>query len=220
MIPAARESFAAAIRRQRLPYDARVEYLQSDRNQYINTGIGVLNHVISTEIDFAATEVANDRWVFGNYNSQLGNNGNYLIGAYSGWNVYVYGTQYKPSLAQDTARHTVKINVGTKTMFDSMTLHTGNLKRVTSATSDSSIWLFASHKQYRTAHSLASRIYSCVIHFDGMLVRDLVPVRFTNEQGQSKGAMYDRVSGQLFANAGTGSFVIGPDLAGGGGMNG
>lgn len=40
---------------------------------------------------------------------------------------------------------------------------------------------------------------------------DMIPVRFTNENGISEGAMYDRVSGQLFRNAGTGAFVIGPD---------
>ena len=40
---------------------------------------------------------------------------------------------------------------------------------------------------------------------------DIVPVRFTNELNQSEGAMYDRVSGQLFRNAGTGAFTIGPD---------
>ena len=43
------------------------------------------------------------------------------------------------------------------------------------------------------------------------MVFDAIPVRFTNESSQSEGAMYDRVSGQLFRNAGTGSFVIGPD---------
>ena len=40
---------------------------------------------------------------------------------------------------------------------------------------------------------------------------DLIPVRFTNEHGVSEGAMYDRVSGQLFRNQGTGAFFIGPD---------
>ena len=41
---------------------------------------------------------------------------------------------------------------------------------------------------------------------------DLVPVRFTNEQGQSEGAMYDKVSKQLFRNQGTGSFQYGNDI--------
>ena len=42
-------------------------------------------------------------------------------------------------------------------------------------------------------------------------VRDFIPVRFTNENGVSEGAMYDKVSDQLYRNAGTGAFVIGPD---------
>ena len=37
---------------------------------------------------------------------------------------------------------------------------------------------------------------------------DIIPVRIGNV-----GYMYDRVSGQLFGNAGTGSFVLGPDVA-------
>lgn len=40
---------------------------------------------------------------------------------------------------------------------------------------------------------------------------DLIPVRFTNENGETEGAMYDKVSKELFSNQGTGSFLIGPD---------
>lgn len=50
-----------------------------------------------------------------------------------------------------------------------------------------------------------------MIFINAILVRDMIPVRFTNEHGQSEGAMYDRVSGQLFRNVGTGTFTIGPD---------
>ena len=45
-----------------------------------------------------------------------------------------------------------------------------------------------------------------------ILVGDFIPVRFTNEQEVSEGAMYDKVSKQLFRNQGTGTFVIGPDI--------
>ena len=41
----------------------------------------------------------------------------------------------------------------------------------------------------------------------GILVRDFIPVRVG-----TVGYMYDRVSGQLFGNAGTGDFVLGPDV--------
>lgn len=41
---------------------------------------------------------------------------------------------------------------------------------------------------------------------DDVLMLDLIPVRKGNV-----GYMYDKVSGQLFGNAGTGQFILGPD---------
>ena len=52
------------------------------------------------------------------------------------------------------------------------------------------------------------RIYSAQITDNTILARDLIPVRV----GQV-GYMYDRVSKKLFGNAGTGAFVLGPDVA-------
>lgn len=46
---------------------------------------------------------------------------------------------------------------------------------------------------------------------NGVVVCNLIAVRFTNENGVSEGAMYDKVTKQLFRNQGTGSFIIGPD---------
>ena len=61
-----------------------------------------------------------------------------------------------------------------------------------------------------------SRVANCnyasvKIEVDGILVRDLVPVRITNEQGRREGAMYDRVNGKIYRNVGNGTFEIGPD---------
>ena len=55
------------------------------------------------------------------------------------------------------------------------------------------------------------RYYNAKISVGDIVVIDAIPVRFTNENDVSEGAMYDRVSGQLFRNAGTGAFIIGPD---------
>ena len=51
------------------------------------------------------------------------------------------------------------------------------------------------------------RIYYYRIYNSGVLVRDFIPVR----NGQT-GFMYDRVTGALFPNEGSGSFTLGPDL--------
>jgi len=45
----------------------------------------------------------------------------------------------------------------------------------------------------------------CKIYENNLLVRDYIPVK-VNEIGY----MYDKVSGQLFGNTGTGTFIIGP----------
>ena len=62
---------------------------------------------------------------------------------------------------------------------------------------------FSKHPSLKTVH--------IKIYIGDNPVRDFIPVRFTNERGETEGAMYDRVSGQLYRNSGTGAFIIGPD---------
>lgn len=44
------------------------------------------------------------------------------------------------------------------------------------------------------------RIHSFKVIDNGIAIIDLIPVRFMNDQGQTEGAMFDRVSGKLFKN--------------------
>ena len=53
---------------------------------------------------------------------------------------------------------------------------------------------------------MKGRIYSFRVSEGGVLRFDGIPVR----KGTT-GYLYDRVSKQLFGNAGTGDFVLGPD---------
>ena len=59
-------------------------------------------------------------------------------------------------------------------------------------------------------NSSSVRIYH-LFGSSGNVKIDLIPVRFTNENGETEGAMYDKISNMLFRNQGTGMFVIGPD---------
>ena len=61
-------------------------------------------------------------------------------------------------------------------------------------------------------YGVSGKMYWCQIETAAGLVRDFIPVRFTNELGQTEGAMYDKVSGTLFRNQGTGTFRYGNDL--------
>lgn len=51
------------------------------------------------------------------------------------------------------------------------------------------------------------RFYYLKIWKSGVLVRDFIPMRVWNT-----GYLYDRVTKKLFANKGTGAFVLGPDI--------
>ena len=70
------------------------------------------------------------------------------------------------------------------------------------------------------------RIYRAKFTNNGTDVFDYIPVRFTNEQGVSEGAIFDRANPTvgmnpdgsprtdgIYRNRGTGAFVIGPDKA-------
>lgn len=76
------------------------------------------------------------------------------------------------------------------------------------------VWLFRSNDtQTWTSSERHQRtsVKTARIVSTGTVLFDAIPVRFTNENGVSEGAMYDRVSGKLFRNVGTGAFIIGPD---------
>jgi hypothetical protein len=58
-----------------------------------------------------------------------------------------------------------------------------------------------------THGATSGRIYHVSVEYGGRLIFDAIPVRV-----DTIGYLYDRVSGELFRNQGTGSFIIGPDL--------
>ena len=65
--------------------------------------------------------------------------------------------------------------------------------------------------QWNNGYMAKQRIKHIIMYDYDVVVHDLIPVRFTNEKDKPEGAMYDKVSGKLFRNQGTGKFIIGPD---------
>ena len=47
---------------------------------------------------------------------------------------------------------------------------------------------------------------------NGELLRDLIPYRIRNENGDIEGVMYDLITNEFLKNSGQNSFIIGPDL--------
>ncbi len=196
----------------RLPY-VDVEYIESTGTQWIDTGIFLTgNH--SVEIDFQLTNaVQTRRGLFGGYaTSRYGGlispSNSKLEFGYGSSNVY-------HQIDADTSRHLVR-QVKNKLYVDGVLVHTFSEASFTSSYSSP-----LGNFRFTNYNPAFARYYLCRIYDGGLIVRDYQPRLFTNELGATEGAMYDRVSGQLFRNAGTGSFIIGPVKArGASGQNG
>ena len=196
---------------KRLPYDAEVEYLESTGTQWIDTGeVWQLGDTV--RIETAQTRVR-DQAAFGvsariygfsnNTDSYSSNNRAFFWGN----SPYTGGSSTALPANYGTTRHVIAVNADTCNVDG--TVISGS---VTTTTSDSlhTIPLFCRVGNAATTtinKPYYGRIYWWKHYRSGTLVRDMIPVRVG-----SVGYMYDRVSGRLFGNAGTGAFTYGNDL--------
>ena len=210
---AARNSIGMKSGGAKIQYDDEVDYLESTGTQWIDTGV-IPNGVKST-IDFALTQVKSGQ-IAGCHNP---NNQRYYPLEVSGNplrfrrvdrfdNGSYVGTA-------DTNRHTsIYYYDGGKASFDGAESQSSNYA-ISSAIYNCILFGITRGGVFSTDNAIPMKIFGCKMEKDGVVLRDYIPVRFTNELGQSEGAMYDRVSGELdpFRNQGTGAFLWGHDAA-------
>lgn len=185
-----------------LPYDAEIEYLESDGSAYINTGIkGAGNLQIKARLVNFFTTTYYGKWPFGARNGSNnkmfgfyinGNNGNAVFAYNSGATEYGVYSDYPSSCDVEIGNGVIKIG------------NSSYNYTAASFTSDYNLILFGLQNGATTL-PFVSKIGPVYIS-NGTKTLDLIPVRV----GQI-GYMYDKVSGELFGNSGTGSFVLGND---------
>lgn len=198
-----------------LPYDAEIEYLAANNpyeqinledSAYIDTQV-LADGWTSFEIKWRMNDTNVQRRVCGNYGSIV-----YIIyttgGKYIGTSFSDNSNDAKTTsvLLGTNKIHIVKMDAASlETYVDGALKITRTIRPVNTPNSNFNLFA-ATSGQYQ----MYGRIYYCKLWrttngVDTML-RDFIPVRV----GQV-GYMYDRVSGQLFGNQGTGNFVLGPD---------
>ena len=199
---------------KRLPYDAEVEYLESTGTQWIDTGLicdqntdivfsGRTRTVTTSTAFFFGTRVAFRERAFSAclaYDATTT-----LIRTQVGFGSF-NGQNYLPRIPSDS--DFVISNSGT-TWSLTVGGQTTQVAATTSAfTTPTTALLFRmSNNGTPDDRSFSGAIYSVKLYQSGVLVRDFIPVR----KGDV-GYLYDRVSGRLFGNDGTGDFVLGPDV--------
>ena len=199
-----------------LPYDAEVEYLESTGTAYINTGITpTLSYSVEMEFKWVSpwSETDGSGTLFGTmvgwnantfmvvctanssktelYNcwgnkNTYNNNKNYINGLLDGWH---------------------SLSFRNKTTYIDGTAIAGTTNGTGNPTGN--VYVFcANYKNTATYGSGTTKQIRSFKMYDASsnLVMDLIPVR----KGTT-GYMYDKVSKQLFGNAGTDAFVLGRD---------
>ena len=177
------------------PYDAQVEYLESTGTQFITTKINPSGATSwRAEIVCLPRNISGHMSLIGCWYNTLGRESVGISNrVWSQTSISVIYSDYTTVVADETGQY---FN-GTK----------GNSNNIAGGI----LFLFNRYN-ITTQYPWKGIIASCTIAVNGIMVRDFIPVRFTNDLGATEGAMYDRVSGDLFRNIGTGSFGIGPDV--------
>ena len=180
-----------------------LEYIQSSGTQYIDTRfIPTSNTKIS--IDFQVLSVVADDTIIGTINP------NCVIG-YNTTEIYAgfkLGTGTSIAIATTvTSRHTAELSNGVfkvdaqQKSFDQVTGFPHTLTAL----------IFASHYSGISDGAYgkcAAKVYSAKIYESGVLVRDFIPCK--NASGVV--GMWDDVNSVFYQNAGSGTFIAGPEI--------
>ena len=177
-----------------LPYDAEVEYLESTKTQLIDTGYVLsASDRIVVQVYFQEDDIFGNMAILGILNPKL-----WITTGRCRFNDENFADINK--LRESGAWNSISIDK------DYCTCNGTAVPMSNGTFLNNSLSLFLFGVNGDTSVNTNGRISSCKIYHSGVLVRDYIPVR----KG-TVGYMFDRVSGELFGNAGTGAFIIGPD---------
>ena len=178
-----------------LPYDAEIEYLESSGIQWIDTqlGVGYDTKLLDIQLEFEhLTTAGGYKWVV-----FAGGNNKYVGIQRNRDTINIDGRAKITPVVLDKKR-TYRFNGGLESIDNE------EFPPLVDLSLNMNIILFSA---ISTIHLETCRIWYAKIIYDNVLMGDFIPVRV----GQV-GYMYDRVSGELFGNSGTGDFVLGPDI--------
>ena len=193
---------------RQLPYDAEIAYLKGTGTQYINSGIiggGRTTYEVHVNLSstscgiIGARQDSNTRtaWVLAENNlAQAGYANAYLN--LQGWyfdslitiKTYIGSLYYNCDIEKEGSHNS--------THFDLRTFTCNQPIYIMGINNNGSLL---------SPYVFKGNMYYCKIWDNDTLVRDFIPVRVG-----TTGFMYDKVSGQLFGNAGSGNFILGNDI--------
>lgn len=187
-----------------VPYTSAVEYLQTNGNQYFLSNYSTFSEAqCAFYIDFQQTTNTNQARFFcpmvaSTATCQLYVNGSGII-------AYCYnGSWLSTGVTAGTTRHKVKLDYKSKVI----NIDGQDVVTITGSSSRNFANVIGISAKYGANATFVGKIYAAKIWYNNNLIHDYIPVRVLNV-----GYMYDKVSGELIGNSGTGSWTIGQDVS-------
>ncbi len=196
-----------------------LEYIESRKNQYINTEIYASNKT-SIELKFKQLSQCSYAGIFGGRKSYK-SNGFAFCNSDTGSSTSKLFQFYQPQELIHTNNSYYNVDTLVSVANGILTLTDGtNTETYThsaaqeSFTTEYPIGLFAVNNSGSYLYGDATygynlRVYYCKLWEDGVLVRHLIPVK---KISNGEVCMFDKISQTFFTNIGTGSFVAGPEI--------
>lgn len=181
----------------------QVEYLESTGTQYIDTGQSAF---VGIKIDADIMFYSQFGYAFG-----VGGSGNGIAVSLRE-NTSFYSDKYIPS--KYTPFENIKIKVLFENGNQSISSYLIGNTSIEFVTWSGTIYLFALHVQWISGAGVYSPFYGRIYKFIISTARDIKIREFIPcyRKIDLVAGMYDRVNGVFYTNAGTGAFVVGPDV--------
>ena len=185
-----------------LPYDAAVAYIGGTGQQKIEIPVSVIGgDDFAVGIRLYCTSTTATGYLFGSKTSRAIFSERYSYDDSS--NTIMFASTIGGNATQGGSRmsvgewHDYELSTSGKTVDGIFT----SLPRT--ITSFQSLFLMGYFNNYAYPY----RLSSCYINHKGVRIYDMIAVRIG-----TAGYMYDTVSGELFGNVGSGTFILGPDI--------
>lgn len=183
-----------------------VEYLESTGTQYIDTGVVLTNlHAVEIDYQLTSTQQTNRRGLYGILSTNAASRFGSLFSPTNYQLEHGYGltnTYWQQGLP-DTNRHLLKQDKNI-TYMDGVAIHTFN--EATFTTTGNALLGNFNYTNYIPA---LAKYYESKWWNDGVLIRDFIPCY---RKSDDKPGYYDIVNNTFYTNAGTGEFVLGPNV--------